>query len=231
MKIIYRISDTGYKKEKPDYINNESCLRNFCNIFYEYINNIHVIADNCSDDTINMITNYINPDNIETVSIGHGAGTFNLALDKALHWNDDEIVYFVENDYLHKRYSPDVLQEGFTLGASFVALYDHPDKYLSPQNGGNPYCEGGAEDTRVYLTNSCHWKITNSTTMTFASKVSTLKRTEMILRKHTSSSHPNDFHMFLELRNLNELLITALPGYSTHGETAWLSPLTNWASI
>ena len=31
MKIIYRISDTGYKKEKPDYINNESCLRNFCN--------------------------------------------------------------------------------------------------------------------------------------------------------------------------------------------------------
>ena len=37
MKIIYRISDTGYKKEKPDYINNESCLRNFCNIFYEYI--------------------------------------------------------------------------------------------------------------------------------------------------------------------------------------------------
>ena len=231
MKIIYRISDTGYKKEKPDYINNESCLRNFCNIFYEYINDIHVIADNCSDDTINMITNYINPDNIETVSIGHGAGTFNLALDKALHWNDDEIVYFVENDYLHKRYSADVLQEGFTLGASFVALYDHPDKYLSPQNGGNPYCEGGAEDTRVYLTNSCHWKITNSTTMTFASKVSTLKRTEMILRKHTSSSHPNDFHMFLELRNLNELLITALPGYSTHGETAWLSPLTNWASI
>ena len=103
MKIIYRISDTGYKKEKPDYINNESCLRNFCNIFYEYINDIHVIADNCSDDTINMITNYINPDNIETVSIGHGAGTFNLALDKALHWNDDEIVYFVENDYLHKR--------------------------------------------------------------------------------------------------------------------------------
>ena len=65
LKIIYRISDTGYKKEKPDYINNESCLRNFCNIFYEYINDIHVIADNCSDDTINMITNYIEYINTE----------------------------------------------------------------------------------------------------------------------------------------------------------------------
>jgi hypothetical protein len=67
--------------------------------------------------------------------------------------------------------------------------------------------------------------------MTFASKVSTLKRIEHILRKHTTSTHPNDYQMFLELRNLNELLITSIPGYSTHGETAWLSPLTNWASI
>ena len=26
--IVYRISDVGYPKEKPDYINNENCLRN-----------------------------------------------------------------------------------------------------------------------------------------------------------------------------------------------------------
>jgi hypothetical protein len=28
MKIIYRISDTGYSKVKPEYINNEACLKN-----------------------------------------------------------------------------------------------------------------------------------------------------------------------------------------------------------
>jgi hypothetical protein len=123
------------------------------------------------------------------------------------------------------------LKEGFGLGASFISLYDHPDKYLDPSEGGNPYCVGGAEDTRVYLTDSCHWKLTNSTTMTFASKVSTLKRTEPILRKWTSGPHPDDFKMFLELRENNELLVTSIPGYSTHGETAWLSPLTNWSKI
>jgi hypothetical protein len=231
MKIIYRISDAGYNKVKPDYIDNEKCLQNFCNVFYDNIHNIHIIADNCSESTMDMVNKYIDPVNIEKVSVGHGAGTFNLALDKALKWEDDEIVYFVENDYLHKYNSPDVLKEGFDLGASFVALYDHPDKYLDPSRGGNPYCEGGAEDTRVYLTNSCHWKITNSTTMTFASKVSILKKTEDILRKHTSGTHPNDFHMFLELRNNDHLLITPIPGYATHGETAWLSPLTNWSQI
>jgi hypothetical protein len=231
MKIIYRISDAGYNKVKPDYIDNEKCLQNFCNVFYNHIYDIHIIADNCSESTINMINKYIDPVNIEKVSVGHGAGTFNLALDKALKWEDDEIVYFVENDYLHKPFSPEVLKEGFDLGASFVALYDHPDKYLDPRAGGNPYCEGGAEDTRVYLTKSTHWKITNSTTMTFASKASTLKQTEDILRKHTSGTHPNDFHMFIELRENNHLLITPIPGYATHGETSWLSPLTNWNQI
>jgi len=231
MKFIYRISDTDYNKVKPDYISNKNCLKNFCSIFFDSIPNITILADNCSESTLDMIQKYIDLSNIEKVSIGHGAGTFNLALDKALKWDNDEIVYFVENDYLHKQNSELIIKEGFELGASFLSLYDHPDKYLDPSRGGNPYCGGGAEDTRVYLTNSCHWKITNSTTMTFASKVSTLKRVEPILRKYTQGTYPEDFKMFLELRQQGELLITSIPGYSTHGETAWLTPLTNWSKI
>ena len=226
MKIIYRISDAGYNKVKPEYINNELCLKNATTVFKDA--NWNIIADNISAETNDMIQKYKYRDHIDYVSVGHGAGTFNLALDEALKYNDDDIVYFIENDYIHKPDSAKIIQEGFELGASFVALYDHPDKYLDPSKGGNPYCVGGAEDTRVYLTDSCHWKITNSTTMTFSAKVSTLKRVEATLRKHTSGTHPNDFQMFLELRQQGELLITPLPGYATHGETAWLSPLTNW---
>ena len=229
MKIIYRISDAGYNKVKPDYIGNEQCLKNATEVFKDA--DWLVIADNVSEETDNMIQKYIPKNNISYVSVGHGAGTFNLALDEALQYNSNEIIYFIENDYLHKPESKQIIEEGFDLGASFVSLYDHPDKYLDPFEGGNPYCEGGAEDTRVYLTNSCHWKITNSTTMTFAAKVGTLKRVESTLRKHTSGTHPNDFKMFLELRENNELLITSIPGYSTHGETAWLTPLTNWSKI
>ena len=229
MKIIYRISDAGYNKVKPDYIDNEKCLANAVNVFKDA--DWSIIADNVSEETNNMIQKYKSRNHINYASVGHGAGTFNLALDEALNYDDNEIVYFIENDYLHKLDSQKILEEGFNLGASFVSLYDHPDKYIDPDRGGNPYCKGGAEDTRVYLTDSCHWKITNSTTMTFATKVSTLKRTEEILRKHTDTTHPNDFNMFLELREKNELLITPIPGYSTHGETNWLSPLTNWKKI
>lgn len=228
MKIIYRISDAGYNKVKPEYINNENCLRNATEVFKDA--DWLVIADNVSEETDLMIQKYVSKSDIYYASVGHGAGTFNLALDTALNYNDDEIVYFLENDYLHKPNSIEVLEEGFNLGAAFVALYDHPDKYIGPERGGNPFCQGGAEDTRVYLSKSCHWKITNSTTMTFAAKVKTLKDIEPILRKHTSGTHPNDFRMFLELRENNRILITSIPGYSTHGETAWLSPLTDWST-
>jgi hypothetical protein len=229
MRIIYRISDSGYNKVKPDYISNEACLKNASEVFTDAIWSI--IADNISGETNDMIQKYITRDAIFYTSQGNGAATFNLALDEALEYDDDEIVYFVENDYLHKPNSQKIIEEGLKTGAAFVSLYDHPDKYLSPENGGNPYCAGGAEDTRVYLTESTHWKITNSTTMTFAAKVSTLRENEEILRKHTSGTHPNDFGMFMELRETNKLLITPLPGYATHGETAWLSPLTDWSKI
>ena len=229
MRVIYRISDAGYSKVKPDYITNEACLANAVKVFDDC--EWSIIADNVSKETSDMIEKYKSKDHILYVNEGNGAATFNIALDEALKMDDNDTVYFLENDYLHKPDSRVIIEEGFELGAKFVSLYDHPDKYLSPEQGGNPYCKGGAEDTRVYLTDSVHWKITNSTTMTFAAEVKTLKENESILRNHTSGTHPNDFQMFLELRENNKLLVTPIPGYATHGETAWLSPLTDWSKI
>jgi hypothetical protein len=226
MKIIYRISDAGYNKVKPNYINNESCLKNFVNVFGNQ--NLHIIADNCSEATLKMISKYVHPNRIDIVSVGHGAGTFNLALDMALKYDDETIIYFVENDYLHKPDSDKILVEGLQLGYGYVSLYDHPDKYM---NGANPFVEDGGEVTRVMLTDSCHWKLTNSTTMTFASTVGTLRGDESILREFTKGTYPRDFEMFLALRDAGNGLVTPIPGYATHGETAWLTPLTDWSKI
>jgi hypothetical protein len=112
MRIIYRISDAGYNKVKPDYINNENCLVNALEVFANQ--DWLIIADNCSQQTLDMIFSHYSGE-IKICSVGHGAGTFNLALDKALKWEDNEIVYFVENDYLHKQNSPAILKEGFDL--------------------------------------------------------------------------------------------------------------------
>jgi hypothetical protein len=224
MQVIYRISDTGYQKEKPDYISNQNCFENALRTFNKA--NWWVIADNVGDETSKFLHNKLKT--IEHVSVGHGAGTFNLALDIALNLPDDEIVYFLENDYIHKPEADKILEDGFELGFDYITLYDHPDKYLNPFEGGNPFCSGRAEDTRVYLGKYCHFKLTNSTTMTFAAKVKTLKEDESILRKWTKDTHPHDFQMFMELKQKGRRLASSIPGYSTHGETQWLTLLTNW---
>ena len=93
MNVIYRIADKGYKKDKPEYINNKNCLKNASDIFSDNCD-WHVMADNISKETEQMILCY--QSKLNHVSVGHGAGTFNLALDKALSFNDDDVVYFLE---------------------------------------------------------------------------------------------------------------------------------------
>lgn len=221
MKIIYRTSDSGYSKVKATYINTEDCLKNASSIFKK--SDWLVIADNVSKYNRDIILKY--QDNILDVRIGNGAGTFNLALDHALTLDDNEVVYFLENDYVHRKDSDIVLEEGFSIGSEFVTLYDHLDKYF---DGPNPYVSQGGEETKVFLSKSCHWKFTNSTTMTFAARVSTLKKYETTLRKWTTTTHPYDFDMWIDLRGHGATLISPIPGYSTHGDLLTIAPLINW---
>ena len=236
VKVYYRLSDHGYQKVKPDYIDNEKCLNNFLRNFMElkntdlvYSDDITIIADNVGDETFDWLSS--KKINVERTQLGSGAQSFNYVLDKAVKLDDDTIVYFIEDDYLHLPNSRKILIEGISLGADYVSLYDHPDKYINANQGGNPFIEDGGEETKVYRSESCHWKLTNSTTMTFASRVKTLKEDLGIMKTWTIGTYPDDFKMFLELRENGRTLITPLPGYSTHGETQWLSPFTDWSKV
>tara|TARA_Y100000593_G_scaffold82678_1_gene155463 strand:+ start:2652 stop:3377 length:726 start_codon:yes stop_codon:yes gene_type:complete len=238
LKIYLRISEKKQNKNKPDYINNENCLNNFLRNFMglkdvdscvDTNNELNIIADNVGDETYEWLVNKkLNVERTSTdFKAGSGADSFRYVLNKALELDDDTIVYFVEDDYLHLPNSRNVLMEGIKLGADYVTLYDHPDKFV---DGINPYVSDGGEETKVFLTKSSHWKLTNSTTMTFASKASTLKKDKDVFDKWTID-FPNDFEMFIDLRKKGKSLISPIPGYSTHGESKFLSPLTNWEEV
>lgn len=232
MKIIYRISDVGFAKNKPDYISNEKCLINAINAFPLETCDWLVLADSVCQETKNMIESYV--PNVEYISIKNGPGfPFMYILDKTLQETKDEneIIYFIENDYIHKIGSDVIIKEGIGIGGDYVSLYDHPDKYLNANQGGNPFIEDGGEITRVILSQTCHWKLTNSTTGTFATTIKTLREDYDIIKKYANNVYWNDFHMFLELKEKGKCLITPIPGYATHGEILWLSPLTDWSKV
>ena len=228
MKLFYRLSDGGYNKEKPSYINNKNCLENFISVFNR--DDITIIADNVSDKTYEWLKS-LNL-NINRTNFGKGSLSFGYAIDKALELDDSEIVYLVEDDFLHLPQSENILLEGFELGSDYVSLYDHPDKYLNANMGGNPYIEDGGEVTRVLLSKSCHWKMTNSTVLTFATKVGTLREDSELWKETTiRSPHLGSFHAFIKLRDSGKTLISSIPGYATHGETRWMTPLVEWSKV
>ena len=59
MKVIYRISDSGYSKIKPYYVKNRNVFLHFLTVFKHH--EIYVIADNVRDDTYAFLI-----DNIDT---------------------------------------------------------------------------------------------------------------------------------------------------------------------
>lgn len=229
--VFYRICEKGYPKDKPAYITKENCLRNAIIEFPKTECEWHVIADNVSDDTYYMIMKYLPADNVERVSVGHGAGTFRMVYEKALKYNDNDLIYFLEDDYLHMPNSLECLMSVAKQNyADYITLYDHPDKYGFKNQ--NPYVKDGGEKTKVFLTNNHHWKLTDSTTMTVAAFVDVLKRDKATWWRWTETKHPYDFQIFVDLRYFSKArLISPIPSLSTHGEVAMLAPLINWDKV
>lgn len=70
------------------------------------------------------------------------------------------------------------------------------------------------------------------TTMTFASKVVTLRRNKEMFYKYLEDDHPHDFYLFNELTQVfNRSLASPVPAYATHGETHFLSPIIKWRKL
>ncbi len=226
--LIYRISDAGYKKEKPDYINNKNCLINALTRFSPDEIDWTIICDNCSENTMDMIyevarTFRLRDEQIKKVSEGNGAATFRIAFNIALNYDRDDIVYFLENDYLHRSGSVEALKRAFTKfpDADFVALYDHADKYQSDYFWSIINLK-----SKICFDGETHWRSANSTTMTFAARISTLKKYKRVFLRHTKTAPPRDYLIFLNMTNAR--LFTPIPSFSTHGETKYLAPVIDW---
>lgn len=259
--IVYRISSGGYAKAKPDYITKESCFLNFIRELLvarseapKESYQLYIIEDNCKPELKAYVRKVIDTlrvgssvaVKIAESSIGHGAGSFVLGVhlvlkDKTLE--NDDAVYFLEDDYLHvpKGLNKifEIVESGF---AQYSTGYDHPDKYgtfdttLNRFNSPNPFVDvlsGSELATEVYLIDGYHWKKTHSTTMTFCTSIKTLKEDfDTCIGPFVSGTHPEDFDMWTALELVQKRrLVSPVPSLSTHGETAWLAPCVDWAPI
>lgn len=158
---------------------------------------------------------------------GSEAASFLFMLENVYNrkLSSDTIIYFLEDDYLHLRCWPQILREAFTLpSVDYATLYDHKDKYFLPQ-----YAD---LKSKIFHTASCHWRTTPSTTNTYAMLFKTLKKHIDLHRCYSlGRTITADHDKFSKLAEEGAVLISSIPGFSTHAEPDFASPCKDWDAV
>lgn len=165
--------------------------------------------------------------NVVEIRAGSESSSFLQLLDyvEKRQLAPETLIYFLEDDYLHKPGWVDLLLEAFRLQvADYVTLYDHCDKYFFPQYKGLK--------SEIFMTPSAHWRTIPSTTNTFACRYQTLMRDLSLHRQFSKDRKITADHAkFIALQKRGAVLISSLPGWSTHVEPEFASPCFDWEHL
>tara|TARA_Y100000389_G_C17282949_1_gene423936 strand:- start:20 stop:721 length:702 start_codon:yes stop_codon:yes gene_type:complete len=219
-------SSNSHNKPRPEWFDREKIFDSFISTLDERVK--YTAFHDCGNGDIK--DHFLHNKDITKVSKfgGNDAQSFLNLLNyvKEQDYQDDDIIYFVEDDYLHREGWVDILLEGFKyISADYYTLYDHPNKYYP----------GMWEKYPSYLitTPSVHWRTTVSTTNTYACKFKTLKKHFDIHVKYCDlvEKWTKDHDKFTQLWGEGSNLVSCIPGYSTHVEGNMLSPIVEWENL
>jgi hypothetical protein len=215
-----------HKKRLAGY-SREKCFHNLLSTLDRDQANLTVIFDvNGGKLSEHFLAGYPE-EKIVTIQAGTEALAFLLLLDyiASLSLHPDTIIYIVEDDYLHRPFWADLLREAFLLpGVDYVTLYDHRDKYFLPIYS--------KLTSRLLISSRSHWRTTPSTTNTFAVRFGTLIKDLSIHQRYSCNcSITADHKKFCRLIKNGRMLISPIPGWSTHCEMEYASPCVQWDSF
>ena len=214
-------------RTRPKWFNKIKTFENFKNTINSNLANYTIVYDEFYgkiDDTF-----LAKEKNVEIVKCGNETDSFlsTLNIIQSKNFDDDTIIYFLEDDYLHRPGWCDIMLEGFLLGSHYLTLYDF-DFFI---NSGY-LCE-------IFTTPSSHWRAVPATTNTFACTYKTLIEDFDIHKKHSISGvkevdgyhFSKDYDKFWELQEQHRYLISPMPGWSTHCDENHISPIIDWEKI
>lgn len=140
------------------------------------------------------------------------------------HDNND-LIYICENDYLHV---PGWVEKVLSviqakIPFDYLSLYDHADKYQFTESYNGKY---DTLKSKLYYCNGTYWRTTPSTCFSFISRARVLRADKFFFKKLKDRL----IQPFLKLTR-GRILISALPGLSTHCMSRYLSPGIAWKEI
>lgn len=215
------VSSNSIGKTRPEWFSREKCFKNLLGTMSEEVD-LTVVFDGTPAN--HFIEKY-NGFKLVSFEGGNDGLSFLNLLNyvEGLDLAEDDIIYLLEDDYLHQPNWTEVLEEGLSRpGVEYVTLYDHKDKYFLPMYSDL--------QSQIIVTSSAHWRTIPSTTNTYACRFSTLKKHMDIHKEYCDleKGFTRDHDKFTRLWQEGSNLISPIPGFSTHVEVEYMSPVVNW---
>ncbi len=217
----YNINGTD-NRGRPHWFDYEKCFQNLLSTIEGQPVDLHVIFDGQIEN--NFIWKYKDLYTLHQIEAGTDQVSFTKTWEivNQLEIKDDDLIYFLENDYLHiKDWTKEVINLFNSLNPEihYVSLYDHGDKYLLPMYDNLT--------SKIFTSPTRHWRTTPSTCGSF---IVTKKLFKDDFDIHTTIS--GDHNKFLELNSSrSRAVLTPIPSLSTHCMEGLLSPTINWEKI
>jgi hypothetical protein len=166
--------------------------------------------------------------NVKIIKCGSECDSFLEALNiiQSQNFDDEQIIYLLEDDYIHRYGWCDIMLEGFKIKSHYLTLYDF-DRMAQEYS------------CKIFTTPSSHWREVPVTTNTFACKYKTLIEDIEIHQKYSINGvkekegfhFSRDYDKFWELHRQKRYLISPMPGWSTHCDKNAISPVIDWKKI
>ena len=221
--IYYRhAASTSPGRFRPSWFSHEACFKNLLKTIQGHSNVTLTVAMD-GEDPANFIHKYKDKYTLFQINKNSSIESWRVLLEyvKDQPMNPGDLIYWVENDYLHVDGWVDKVNTLYSSfrGLDYVSLYDHNDKYFLPM-----YDE---LVSKVLTTEDHHWRTTPSTCGTYVINRETFDKDYDI-----QSTHVGDHNTFLWLNEHRQRsVLTPIPGLSTHCMEGLLSPAINWEQI
>ena len=218
---------------------------NFCKKKYPTILiNTIIIDDNSNEENLILIKNLIKDQNIEIISLDHQKfksiikeqkttqtfanlssllQSFNIAKEKA-----DDLILFVEDDYLHFE---EMLEE---VIASYEKIASQLNKDIFMCPADYPYLYMDNDPTNILIGNKRHWRTIDKTLCTFVTSKELLNEYWDNFYKTCLDRH-EPFEKYLNEIYKKEICISPLKSLSVHltnvNSSYGLSPFINYKKL
>lgn len=226
--IFYRHYNTPKSSRgRPPWFSYEKCFTNLLDTIKDKDVKLNIVFDQSSGNHLNnFIFQHEDRFTLHEITAGNDASSFFQTWHLAKNQNipENDLIYFLENDYLHVSNWVDLVVEFFrdnpkNMKDNYLSLYDHNDKYF--------YGMYNDLTSKIFTTKNRHWRTTPSTCGSFI-----VNKNVFDLDFDIHSTVPGDHQKFLNLNSeRGRLVITPIPSLSTHCMPGLLAPTINWESI